>query len=182
LSVNKYTDNAIIKFGDIKYSKISEICVFLQKSKRKASYGSDKGKYSFYTSSIKTKYCDIADYCEESVIIGTGGVANIKFDTKFSCSADNYIMKSDTDEVDTKYVYYYLNNNIQLLENGFVGSTIKHISKKYIIDIEIPIPPIEKQKQIIKYCDDIIKAIKQQKKQIQLNIDLIKVIVNNNLN
>ncbi len=31
--------------------KIGDICTFLQKSKRQASYGEDKGKYPFYTSS-----------------------------------------------------------------------------------------------------------------------------------
>ena len=45
-----------------------------------------------------------------------------------------------------KYIYYYLLNNMEILENGFVGLGIKNLSNDYIKNIKIPIPTIEKQK------------------------------------
>jgi type I restriction-modification system DNA methylase subunit len=74
--------------------KMGDISAYLQKSKRKASFGELIGKYNFYTSSDKVQKCDEADYKEECLIIGDGGVANIKIDNMFSCSDHNHIIKT----------------------------------------------------------------------------------------
>lgn len=140
LFVKKYINTKEDDLKNIKYKKIDEICDFLQKSKKQASYGKDDGKYNFYTSSNIPKKCDEADYDDECIIFGTGGNANIKYDTKFSCSSDNFIIKKKNNSILTKYLYYYFSANIQLIENGFCGSTIKHLSKEYLKDINVPIP------------------------------------------
>ena len=142
----KYEDGVVIK-------TIGEICKFLPKSKRQASYGEKHGSYPFYTSSQTcNKYCNDYDYQDESLIIGTGGTANIKYSSKFSCSADNFVIKISSEQM-TKYVYYYLLTNISLLQNGFVGAGMQHISKEFICSIKIPIPTIERQKDIVRYLD-----------------------------
>ena len=44
---------------DIVVKTLGEVCKFLPKSKRKASYGVKQGQYPFYTSSQTcSKYCD----------------------------------------------------------------------------------------------------------------------------
>ena len=144
----QYEDDIIVKTLD-------EICKFLAKSKRQASYGNKQGLYPFYTSSQNcNKYCDEYDYDEECLIIGTGGNANIKYDNKFSCSTDNFVIKIDN-KISTKYVYYYLFINIDILQKGFIGVGLQHISKEYLKSIKIPIPSLEKQNEIIKYLDFI---------------------------
>jgi type I restriction enzyme S subunit len=156
----QYNDDVIIK-------TLGEICVFLPKSKRQASYGEKNGEYPFYTSSsICNKYCNDYDYGDECLIIGTGGNANIKYSNKFSCSADNYVIKINTGQL-IKYIYYYILINIEILQKGFVGVGIQHISKEYISNIKIPIPPIEKQELIIEYLDFIYeKANKTSNEKI----------------
>src|SRR5579875_826075 len=150
-----------------KYCKIKDICTFLPKSKRKASYGKETGLFPFYCSTEKIKYCDECDYNVESIIIGTGGNANIKYGVKFSCSADNFILTSRYEDILTKYIYYYLENNIDILKNGFYGTSIKHISKEYIENIEIPILPVEKQKLIINKMDMLNKKKQQIMKEMK---------------
>ncbi len=144
----QYEDNIVVK-------TLGEVCKFLQKSKRQASYGEKNGKYPFYTSSLNcNKYCDEYDYEDECLIIGTGGTANIKYSSKFSCSADNFVIKINVGQL-TKYIYYYLTTNIKILQKGFVGVGLQHISKEYITNIKIPIPSLEKQHEIVKYLDFI---------------------------
>jgi type I restriction-modification system DNA methylase subunit len=82
-----FNSNDYIKEDECAYSDaieiktLGEVCEFLVKSDRKASYGKTKGNYPFYTSSQELKkYVDEPDYNEESLIIGTGGNANIKYD------------------------------------------------------------------------------------------------------
>jgi type I restriction-modification system DNA methylase subunit len=148
---------------------LGEICEFLPKSKRQASYGNKEGPYPFYTSSQTcSKYCDVPDYIEECIIIGTGGNANIKYSSKFSCSTDNYIIKINTICL-TKYVYYYLLNNIEILQNGFIGVGISHISKDYISNIKIPVPSLDRQEEIVKYCDHTETLIRQLEERIEDN-------------
>ena len=144
----KYDDGVVMK-------ELGEICEFLPKSKRQASYGKKHGKYPFYTSSQNSnKYCDEYDYDDECLIIGTGGTANIKYNSKFSCSTDNFIVKVNKEQL-SKYIYYYLSINIEILQKGFLGVGLQHISKEYIINIKIPIPSLERQQEIVKYLDFI---------------------------
>jgi len=176
LFVNKYNIQIIEKVQGIEYKKISEVCEFLQKSKRQASYGQEIGLYPFYSSGVNVKRCDEADYNEECIIIGTGGNANIKYNTIFSCSTDTFILKSNN-KISIKYLYYYFLSNMKILEDGFCGSTIKHISKEYVSNIEIPIPSIEKQKEIIKQIDDLNDENKKLEEQIKQNINKAKHII-----
>jgi type I restriction-modification system DNA methylase subunit len=161
-SEEQYEEGVVVK-------TLGEICKFLAKSKRRASYGKKQGIYPFYTSSQTcSKYCDKYDYEDECLIIGTGGTANIKYSSKFSCSADNFVIKINT--CLGKYVYYYLFSNIDLLQKGFVGSGLQHISKEYINNIEIPIPRVERQQEIIKKMDDLNDLNKKLEEQIKENI------------
>ena len=140
---------------DIEIKTLGEVCEFLPKSKRQASYGNKEGKYPFYTSSQDcSKYCDEYDYKDECLILGTGGNANIKYSNNFSCSTDNFIIKIKTGQL-IKYIYYYILLNIEILEKGFIGVGIKHISKDYITNIQIPIPSLKLQEEIVEYLDFI---------------------------
>jgi type I restriction-modification system DNA methylase subunit len=155
----QYEEGVVVK-------TLGEICNFLPKSKRQASYGVKQGLYPFYTSSQNcTKYCDEYDYEHECLIIGTGGTANIKLSSKFSCSTDNFVIKVIGQS--TKYIYYYLSINIEVLQKGFVGVGLQHISKEYISNIKIPIPSLDKQQEIVKYLDFIYeKANKTNNEKI----------------
>jgi type I restriction-modification system DNA methylase subunit len=129
--------------------KLGDIAKFMPKSKRNASYGNSSGNYNFYTSSDKVQKCDVADYNEESLIIGDGGGANIKIDTIFSCSDHNYVIKSKYN----LYIYYLMKGNMTLLSNGFKGSVIKNISKEYLKNLQVPIP--KSQAKIQEWVDKI---------------------------
>ena len=59
---------------------MGDICEFLPKSKRQASYGEKQGLYPFQKCN---KYCNEFDYHDECLIIGSGGNANIKKSCKF---------------------------------------------------------------------------------------------------
>lgn len=131
-----------IKVGEgYELKKLGDICEFMPKSSRKASFGSSEGLYNFYTSSDKVKYCNIMDYNEQCLIIGNGGIANIQLDCNFSCSDHNIILKS----LYNQYIYYLLIGNMNLLIDGFTGSVLKNLSKDYIKNLQIPVPKSEEK-------------------------------------
>ena len=83
LNGKDYNKKKITVGKEYKLIKLDDICEFLPKSKRNASFGQEIGQYNFYTSSNKIQKCNIADYNEECLIIGDGGIANIKFSYQF---------------------------------------------------------------------------------------------------
>jgi type I restriction enzyme S subunit len=132
------------------------------KSKVKAGNGLDVGKYRFFTSSpVQSKYLDEYQYDSEALIFGTGGNASVHYcNEPFSTSTDCLVMYGK-DGVNLKMIYYYLLGNIHLLQNGFKGAGLKHISKSYILEIPINLPLYEEQTKIIKIFDMIFKIENQ---------------------
>jgi type I restriction-modification system DNA methylase subunit len=152
--------------------KLGDICTFLPKSKRKASFGEITGKYNFYTSSDKVQKCDIADYNEESLIIGDGGVANIKIDNIFSCSDHNHIINTKYN----KYIFYLISGNMNLLSDGFSGSVLKNLSKDYLTNLQVPIP--KSKQKITEWVNKISEPYNKKNKNEELIMKLEEQIKN----
>ena len=151
LNGKDYNKKVIVCGEGYELVRLGDVCEFKAKSKRKASYGKKEGKYNFYTSSDKVQKCDVADYKDECLIIGDGGVANIQIDKDFSCSDHNHIIKTNHN----KYIYYILSGKMELLIDGFTGSVLKNLSKEYLVNLQIPIPKSEQK--IIEWVDKISK-------------------------
>ena len=152
--------------------KFGELFSYLKKSKIKAGDGLEiaQGKYPFFTSSSRlTKSINIWQEEKPSLIFGTGGEASVHHaDDKFSVSTDCLVAQPNEEyELYVKFVYYYLSGNIRILEDGFKGAGLKHISRRYIDEIKIPLPPLETQKQIAQTLDDA--AVLRDKTQQLLN-------------
>ena len=162
--------------SEIKYQKLDTLLKYLKKSKIKAGDGKEDGKYPFYTSSAKlTKRIDTADYQDESIILGSGGLASIHYAKQpFSTSTDCFVLTPIDETIDLKYVYYYLKSNIRLLEDGFKGVGLKHISKKYLSNIKIPIQSLENQRKISAFLTRLEELIEKRKESIKLLDELIK--------
>lgn len=138
--------------------KFNNLFQFQKKSKIKAGDGFKLGeaKYPFYTSSnVLTKTIDEYLFAAESLIFGTGGLASIHFcNVKFAVSTDCFVTQpKNVKDVFCKYVYYYLSGNIHILENGFKGAGLQHISKDYLANIQIPLPPLPTQQKIAAILD-----------------------------
>ena len=131
--------------------RLGDIFEYMPKSKIKAGEGKEQGKYKFFTSSnLQDKYIDEWVYSGEYLIFGTGGKASINYcNEKLSTSTDNYVVKVKKG-INTKFVYFYFKNDMQKLENGFKGASIKVISKDYINKLTIPIYDFRFQEKIVK--------------------------------
>ena len=137
--------------------KLSDVLKDLGKGKRPASFGNKNGEFNFYKSSFEVYKCSHYDFDTEAIIIGDGGAANINYDNgKFSASDHSYVFSNWEDSKTLlKFIYYVLYTNIQILQNGFKGIGIQNISKTYIKNIKIPLPPLEIQQQIVNACEEV---------------------------
>ena len=145
------------------------------KSKIKAGDGKAEGKYKFFTSSpIQSKFVDEANYDKPSLIFGTGGNASVHFcNEPFSTSTDCLVMYG-RNKTELETIYNYLKSNIGVLENGFKGAGLKHISKDYILAIEIDLPSEEIQLDFLQKNRIIDGLIEAKQVQLHLSAELVK--------
>jgi type I restriction enzyme S subunit len=152
--------------------KFSDLFDFQAKSHIKAGDGLKKGEYCFFTSSqVQSKYFDTYQHSEPSLIFGTGGNASIHyFDKPFSTSTDCLVAKLKSDlkaKFRIKFVYYYLHGNLYILENGFKGAGLKHISKDYINKLIIPVFSLSYQEKVIQSLESVELLILKRGKAIE---------------
>ena len=142
-------------------AKLGELFEAQPKSKIKAGSGLEKGRYKFFNSSnIQTKFYETAQYNGEALIFGTGGNPSVHYcNGNFSTSTDCIVFFPTTDQINVKMVYQYLSGNIRILEEGFKGAGIRHISKSYIQDIIIPNLPLSTQCEISINLDKVTHTI-----------------------
>jgi len=70
--------------------------------------------------------------------------------------------------LDNKYLYHYLTiNDFSKLGSGILGNG--SLNKKSLEQIKIPIPSLERQKEIVEYCEYNDTLIKQLEKEIENN-------------
>jgi type I restriction enzyme S subunit len=162
-------------FGENVVKTLGEVCdIDKNVLKHSTEYGKPKGKYKFHTGGIRTDlYVDKYDI-EDMYIIQNrtngSGKCNLFLDKNFSLAKQTMVYRSNNkNEITTKYIYYYLLNNINILEDGFIGANHKNISHEYLQNIKIPIPSLERQQEIVEYCDFNDILIKQLEKEIENN-------------
>lgn len=150
---------------------------FLPKSKIPASAGVEKGRYPFYTSSpILSRRTDQPLFSTESLVFGTGGQASVHYDTgPFATSSECLVAVPRPDSpILTRFIYYYLVENISLLERGFRGAALKHIKKSYIAEIPVPVIPLWDQENIVAVLDRIRELGSQREATISLLDELCR--------
>lgn len=184
----------------IEIKTLDELCIFDDVIKRPLSYGKKEGKYNFQTGSRNFKrFTD--DYDNDKLIIimnekyldlkdkNKSNKCRLLIDKYCSVSTGTITFRSKTGEIMTKYIYYFLINEIALLIEKYTGDKFKMVSVDDIKSVKIPIPPFEELIEIITDCEyvenknkKIIDQTNEQRKQlvkkateqIQLNCKPIK--------
>lgn len=164
--------------------KLHRLIDWSPRSNFKASEGLENGIIPFYTSSqLQTKWCEEAIYHNESIILGTGGNPNIHYSTSpFTTSADCLVARAKlpANIINLKFVFYYLKGNKSILERGFRGVAIRHITKSYIENIELEIPSIGDQNRIVTILDKI-ELIIENKNNFINELDILALSYYQNL-
>lgn len=64
-----------------------------------------------------------------------------------------------SDELDHKYLYYYLSSIVQLLNDLGTGATFKELSGGKLKEVAIPLPPYPEQQRIVAILDEAFAGI-----------------------
>jgi type I restriction enzyme S subunit len=85
---------------------------------------------------------------------------------------------------DNKYLYYFMNSEEfkEQVKNIIGGTAIPTLSQKNLGNLNLPIPPLKEQQQIVAILDQAFEAIDQAKANIEKNIANSKELFKSNLN
>ena len=145
---------------------LGDVFDFLPKSGLKASVGQIKGEYPFFSSSQdQSKWIDAPYYNADALVFGTGGDASVHHvNGPFSTSSDCLVATVKANNDIARFYYHYLRKNIQVLQAGFHGAGLKHISKSYLVAIPLPLVSEPEQRSITAILDkaDIIRRKRRE--------------------
>jgi type I restriction-modification system DNA methylase subunit len=193
LKQKKYLD--VMNIFENNYKSLSEICEF-----KKGNYNSgdmnNNGNIPFYSCKANNPsgfHDEFSfDYPEYLLLILAGGSQNNLIGEnvgmgkcyyvkgKNACMSGICALIPKNNEINIKYIYYYLVFN-RLIINKYAKFTtsLGSIAKSDIEKIQIPIPSLEKQNAIVEYLDHNEHIIKLLKKDIELNNNQYNLIIKN---
>ncbi|GAA7904031.1 restriction endonuclease subunit S [Helicobacter pylori] len=146
----------------VEFRKLGEVCESTNKKTLKISEVSEvknKRMYPVINSGrdLYGYYHDFNNDGENITIASRGEYAGFinYFNEKFFAGGLCYPYKvKDTNELLTKFLYFYLKTNeIQIMENFVSRGSIPALNKADIEILTIPIPPLEIQQEIVKILD-----------------------------
>ncbi len=149
----------------VEFRKLGEVCESTNKKTLKISEVSEvknKGMYPVINSGrdLYGYYHDFNNDAENITIASRGEYAGFinYFNEKFFAGGLCYPYKvKDTNELLTKFLYFYLKTNeIQIMENLVSRGSIPALNKADIETLTIPIPPLEIQQEIVKILDQFL--------------------------
>ena len=183
--LNKFCLNNQKIFGENVVKKLGEVCDKIISGKFNSKDSNPTGKYPFYTNKANNPdgFCDnyCFDYDKYFILIKDGGAGNNKYGEhiglgkifkvygKSGGTSHQYALVPKKD-YDFEYLYYYLKfikNEIMDLAHYTTG--LGCIKKGDIEGLKIVIPSLDKQKEIVKYCEYNDTLIKQLEKEIENN-------------
>lgn len=79
-----------------------------------------------------------------------------------------------SEQIDDTYLFYFMPKALKAIEAKTSFVTVKHLSAKELNKIEIPVPPLNEQRQIAKALDKVNMIISYRKQQLAALDTLIK--------
>lgn len=131
------------------------------------------GRYPFFTCDPNTLSIDVWAYDTEAVLLAgnnaSGNYTAKYYKGKFNAYQRTYIIESANEEkLNIRYLCYALNQQLRLLKTMSSGSTTKFLTVRMLDNLDIPLPSINIQTQIVSILSAYDDLIENNQKQIKL--------------
>jgi type I restriction enzyme S subunit len=99
-------------------------------------------------------YCDTSNHEGEAIVMSRSGAyaGFVSFWNQPIFVTDGFILEA-SDKLSIKYLYYYLKNMQNTLHEMKRGGGVPHVRGNEVMNIKIPVPPIEEQSRIVAILD-----------------------------
>ncbi len=142
--------------GGVEYKPLGEVCNILRGKRLTKTEMVHDGIYPVYHGGLEPlgHYDKSNREANTVMIINVGASAGtVGFCDKPFWSSDGCFCLSHSEDVQSKFAYYYLSNNQKDFVSKVRHAGIPTLDAKVIRDYVIPVPPIEIQEEIVKILD-----------------------------
>ncbi|NQY82057.1 MAG: restriction endonuclease subunit S [Alphaproteobacteria bacterium] len=137
----------------------------IQTGKLDANASSENGAYPFFTCAREPLRIDGWKYDLDAVLVAGNGNLNVKhYRGKFDAYQRTYILDiNKPNYLDVRYLYHFMDSYLVTLRAQSIGGIIKYIKLGMLRNAKIPLPPLDKQKQIAEILDqaDELRRLRQ---------------------
>ncbi len=148
----------------------------IKTGKLDANASSPDGQYPFFTCSKETLRISSYQYDCECVLVAGNGDLNVKYyNGKFDAYQRTYIIESkDKTVLLVPYLYYFLDEYVEILREQSIGGVIKYIKLRNLTEAKIPLPDLSIQKKVIDRVSRLEQLISFRKQQLAKLDELVK--------
>ena len=144
----------------MKILKLGDICE-ISTGSTDTKDASENGQYPLFDRSKKVKASDKYLFdCEALIMPGEGAEFLPRhYIGKFDLHQRAYAMYNFSELINPLYLYYYLISVKNYFADNAVGATVKSLRRRHFTDLEVPLPSLEKQSEIVKKLDSAFAEI-----------------------
>jgi type I restriction enzyme S subunit len=171
LNYKQYLPQSAVEVEGFEMVKLGDIVKPSSMKHRSTPDGNKTGKYPLISSALNVEYyMDTYDSETPSLIFNTinaEGNCSVHYYEKFSTTSNTYVL-SGSNKLTLQYIYYYLKTQPELLKSCFEGTTKKALSRPLLQSIEIPLPSLERQQQIVEAIDGWASLAQQEEVALKI--------------
>ena len=145
----------------------------IQTGRQDANYGSDEGKYPFFTCAAEPIRCHGYSFdCRAILLAGNGDINNIsRYNGKFEAYQRTYVVKI-AEPLCFDYIFYWFKYRWFDFNKGkMFGTAIPYIRLGNLQEFPTPIPPLAEQQRIVDRIESLFAKLDEAKEKAQAVVD-----------
>ncbi len=145
----------------------------IQTGRKDANYGSDEGKYPFFTCAAEPIRCHGYSFdCRAILLAGNGDINNIsRYNGKFEAYQRTYVVKI-AEPLCFDYIFYWFKYRWFDFNKGkMFGTAIPYIRLGNLQEFPTPIPPLAEQQRIVDRIESLFAKLDEAKEKAQAVVD-----------
>jgi len=146
--------------------RVGDICTIVT-GKKDANFGSETGKYNFFTCAKDPIKCNSYSFSGESLLLaGNGDISNISyFEGYFEAYQRTYVLQPFLPKTYLIYLFYHLQYNwLAYNSDKTFGSAIPYIRLGNVQNYLVALPPLEEQKRIVAKIEELLPLVEEYRK------------------
>ena len=149
----------------------------IQTGRKDANYGSDEGKYPFFTCAAEPIRCHGYSFdCRAILLAGNGDINNIsRYNGKFEAYQRTYVVKI-AEPLCFDYIFYWFKYRWFDFNKGkMFGTAIPYIRLGNLQEFPTPIPPLAEQQRIVDRIESLFSKLDEAKEKAQAVVDSFEI-------
>lgn len=160
----------------VEFVKLGDVCEIKRGVRVVKKDLQETGKIPVYQNSlVPLGYKDEFNYPSNvAFVISAGAAGDVGYSEIPFWAADDCLTITCPSNIENKYVYYFLKNYEYKLKSKVRKASIPRLSRKVVDDLEIPLPPIEVQTEIVRILDKFTSLEAELEAELKAELDCRK--------